>query len=66
MSRFRRSGGQVLISLADYEEAVLESMVEQIGRDAEQARGLLAPSNPVFQPDFADDRGRVRSSGASA
>ncbi len=30
MSRFRRSGGQVLISLADYEEAVLESMVEQL------------------------------------
>ncbi len=30
MSRFRRSGGQLLITLADYEEAVLESMVEQL------------------------------------
>ncbi|MFT4218308.1 MAG: DUF2017 family protein [Micropruina sp.] len=30
MSRFRRSGGQLLIRLADYEEAVLESMVEQL------------------------------------
>ena len=30
MSRFRRSGSQLLITLADYEEAVLESMVEQL------------------------------------
>ena len=30
MSRFRRSGGQLLVTLADYEEAVLESMVEQL------------------------------------
>lgn len=30
MSRFRRSGGQLLITVADYEEAVLESMVEQL------------------------------------
>lgn len=30
MSRFKRSGGQLLITLADYEEAVLESMVEQL------------------------------------
>lgn len=30
MSRFKRSGGQLLISLADYEEAVLESLVEQL------------------------------------
>ena len=30
MSRFKRSGGQLLITLADYEEAVLESLVEQL------------------------------------
>ncbi|MFT4296427.1 MAG: DUF2017 domain-containing protein [Micropruina sp.] len=30
MTRFRRSGGQLMINLADYEEAVLESMVEQL------------------------------------
>jgi len=30
MSRFKRSGGQILITMADYEEAVLESLVEQL------------------------------------
>ena len=30
MSRFKRGGSQVLITLADYEEAVLESLVEQL------------------------------------
>ena len=30
MTRFKKSGGQVLITLADYEEAVLESLVEQL------------------------------------
>ncbi len=30
MTRFRRSGDQLLLALADYEEAVLESMVEQL------------------------------------
>lgn len=63
----RRIDVEFVAKLRDEEKFdSLESMVEQIGRDAEQARGLLAPSNPVFQPDFADDRGRVRSSGASA
>ncbi|MFT3862256.1 DUF2017 family protein [Micropruina sp.] len=30
MSRFKKSGSQLLITLADYEEAVLESLVEQL------------------------------------
>lgn len=30
MTRFKKSGRQILITLADYEEAVLESMVEQL------------------------------------
>ncbi|HOQ54118.1 MAG TPA: DUF2017 domain-containing protein [Micropruina sp.] len=30
MTRFKKSGKQILITLADYEEAVLESMIEQL------------------------------------
>lgn len=30
MTRFKKSGSQVLVTLADYEEAVLESLIEQL------------------------------------
>ena len=46
MSRFKRGGSQVLITLADYEEAVLESLVEQLIDLLEGDEVRSAPADP--------------------
>lgn len=46
MSRVRRSGRQLLITLADYEEAVLESLVEQFISLLEGDRDAAAGDDP--------------------
>lgn len=46
MSRFKRGGSQVLITLADYEEAVLESLVEQLIDLLEGDEVRSAPDDP--------------------
>ena len=47
MTRFRKSGRQVLITLADYEEAVLESLVEQL-IDLLEGEGVQASTDDSF------------------
>lgn len=53
MSRFKKSGSQILITLADYEEAVLESMVEQLIGLLE-GEGVRAPTDDSFAQWEAD------------
>ena len=59
MSRFKRSGKQLLITLADYEEAVLESMVEQLIELLEGDGVRPATDDPFAQweADMAEPRG---------
>ena len=59
MTRFKKSGRQILITLADYEEAVLESMVEQLIELLEGDGVRPATDDPFAQweADMAEPNG---------
>ncbi len=63
----RRIDVEFVAKLRDEEKfSTLEAMVEQIDRDAAEARKLLDAYQPDSPPDVADNDGRIRSSGVLA